>query len=121
MPINYDSKRWKRLAAAIMRRDKYQCQYARRYGRMVPAEVVHHIFPAEDYPELAWEPWNLIALSRAAHNRMHDRDSNELTQTGEELLRRIAQKNGFDVPDRYQADRQEPKAWRTKKSRRWSN
>lgn len=94
MPINYDSKRWKRLAAAIMRRDKYQCQYARRYGRMVPAEVVHHIFPAEDYPELAWEPWNLIALSRAAHNRMHDRDSDTVTAEGRALQERVRRIHG---------------------------
>lgn len=52
----------------VMRRDGYMCQLSKRYGRAVPAEVVHHIFPVNEYPEYAYEPWNLIALSRMLHN-----------------------------------------------------
>lgn len=86
--FDYESPRWKRLARAVMRRDCYMCQLSKRYGKRVPAEVVHHIFPADEYPEYAYEPWNLIALSRAAHNRLHDRNTDALTAEGVALMRR---------------------------------
>ena len=86
--FDYKGKRWKRLAAAVMRRDGYLCQISKRYGKMIPAEVVHHIYPADEYPEFAYKPWNLISLSRAAHNKLHDRDGGALTSAGIELQRR---------------------------------
>ena len=70
--FDYDSVRWKRLARMVMRRDGYMCQLSKRYGKAVPAEVVHHIFPVDEFPEYAYEPWNLIALSRKMHNTLHD-------------------------------------------------
>ena len=60
----------------------------RRYGKNVPAEVVHHIFPADEYPEYAYCLWNLISLSREYHNRMHDRTTGKLTDAGISLQRR---------------------------------
>ena len=71
-----------------MRRDGYRCQISKRYGKAVPAEVVHHIYPVDEYPEYAYSPWNLISLSRRAHNRLHDRVTGELTEEGILLLRR---------------------------------
>ena len=87
----YDAK-WKRIAAKAMRRDRYKCQISKRYGKSVPAEVVHHIYPVDEYPEYADCLWNLISLSRAAHNRLHDRDSNTLTPEGVALMRRTKPK-----------------------------
>lgn len=86
--MDYKSKRWKTLSAKAMRRDGYKCQIAARYGRSEPAEVVHHIYPADEYPEYAYCLWNLISLSRAAHNKLHDRDGNTLTPEGVALMRR---------------------------------
>lgn len=71
-----------------MRRDGYKCQLSKRYGKAVPAEVVHHIYPVDEYPEYAYCAWNLISLSRAAHNRLHDRNTNALTHEGIALMRR---------------------------------
>lgn len=71
------------------------CQISKRYGKRIDAEVVHHIFPLEDYPEYALCNWNLIALSRAAHNRLHDRTTNKLTAEGERLAYRVAIKQGL--------------------------
>lgn len=71
-----------------MKRDGYQCQISKRYGKAVPAEVVHHIYPVDEYPEYAYCLWNLISLSRAAHNKLHDRESNTLTLEGVALIRR---------------------------------
>ena len=82
------NKRWQRLRAQVLREAGYRCEYAKRYGKRVQASTVHHIWPAEDFPEFAFERWNLIALSTEAHNKMHDRATGRLTETGEQLRRR---------------------------------
>lgn len=84
----YNSKQWERVRERILRRDGYQCQRCKRYGRLRGAAHVHHINPYETHPELALEGWNLIALCRECHNAQHDRDSHELTAEGEKLRRR---------------------------------
>ena len=88
----YKSKRWKRTRAAILARDGYQCQESKRYGKAVPANTVHHIFPISDYPQYRWELWNLISLSNDKHNEMHDRNTGELTEEGKKLQERTARK-----------------------------
>lgn len=77
-----NNKRWRNLRRRALRRDRGFCREAARYGRRVPAEVVHHIWPAEDYPEFAYCLWNLVSLSAAAHDAMHDRDTHRLTPLG---------------------------------------
>lgn len=86
--FNYKSARWQKKRAHILKRDGYMCQYFKRYGRHVEATRVHHIYPTRDYPELAWQDWNLISLSASAHELMHDRDTGELSQLGEQLKSR---------------------------------
>lgn len=86
--MNYKSDRWRKLRARVLRRDKYRCRESARYGRMVEASTVHHIWPAEDYPEYAWCEWNLVSLSSAMHNAMHDRETGKLTELGEAWRRR---------------------------------
>lgn len=88
MAFDYKSPRWLRLRASVLRQAGYRCQFFKRYGRRVEAVHVHHIWPAEDYPEYAWCRWNLIALSQAAHNMMHDRSTGKLTAEGEALRRK---------------------------------
>lgn len=86
--MDYTSRRWIRLREKILKRDNYQCQYSKRYGRRVQANTVHHIFPVETYPQYEWCEWNLISLSAEAHNIMHDRDTHELTDEGKKLQNR---------------------------------
>lgn len=90
MSFDYSRKnhRWRRLRERVLREAGFRCQWAKRYGRRVEATHVHHIWPAEDYPEYAYERWNLIALSLEAHDAMHDRISWKLSPTGEALRRR---------------------------------
>lgn len=95
MVFDYKSPAWVRLSKTIMRRDGYKCQIAKRYGKNVPAELVHHIYPADEYPEYAMQPWNLIALSRAEHNALHDRVSGALTAKGAALMRRTTPPKNF--------------------------
>lgn len=92
----YKTKKWERLKRAALRRDGYQCQYAKRYGKNKPAEVVHHIFPREEYPEYQDKLWNLICLSFDAHNKMHDRNTGRLTAEGEELRLRTARRERIE-------------------------
>lgn len=86
--FDYKARRWERLRAQVMRRDGYRCQLSKRFGKSVPADLVHHIYPVDEFPEYAFAPWNLIAVSRAAHNKLHDRDSDKLTAEGVALMRR---------------------------------
>ena len=97
----YKSARWQRLRAMVLRRDGYQCQVTKRYGRRVEATTVHHVFPREEFPEYQWEPWNLISLAGDVHDEMHDRQSGALTEKGVELLKRVARREGVKVPLRY--------------------
>lgn len=87
--MDYKSKRWQTKREAILRRDKYLCQYFKRFGKRKEAEHVHHIFPADQFPEYAFEDWNLISLSKEAHNLMHDRQTGELTAEGKKLQERV--------------------------------
>lgn len=81
------NKRWRRLRERVLREQKW-CQESERYGVRRPAEVVHHVWPAEDYPEFAYCRWNLVALTAEAHDRMHDRLTRKLTPLGERWRRR---------------------------------
>lgn len=74
--------RWQRLRQQALRRDKLRCQEAIRYGRVEEATHVHHIWPAEDYPEYAYCLWNLVSLTKANHDAMHDRRTGKLTTKG---------------------------------------
>lgn len=94
-----DGTRWERLRRSVLRRDNYLDQVAKRYGKRIEADHVHHIFPREYFPEYKWEPWNLISVSLSTHNRLHDRDSHKLTAAGWELLSRTARKQGISVSE----------------------
>ena len=88
--MDYKSWRWKHLRQSILRRDRFQCRECRRYGLAVNATVVHHAYPAEDFPEFAWCPWNLLSLCSACHNAMHDRETGALTDRGLAWRRRVS-------------------------------
>ena len=97
----YKQSRWKTKREHILRRDGYMCQLSKRYGINRPADMVHHVFPRDEFPEYAWSDWNLISLTNAMHDRLHDRSTRALTDDGVKLLRRIARKNNIPVPERY--------------------
>jgi 5-methylcytosine-specific restriction protein A len=101
--MNYKDKRWEHKREVILRRDEYLCQESKRYGKTVAATTVHHIYPAEFYPDLAYVNWNLISLSDSKHNTMHDRDTHELTDKGKALQLRVK-----DKFDKYMQNKQYP-------------
>ena len=83
--VDYYGSKWKRKQKHILKLDGYKCRVAAMYGRAEEANTVHHIYPAEKYPEWAWEDWNLISVSQATHNRLENRKTGELTELGEML------------------------------------
>lgn len=95
----YNSARWRGLRSRVLRRDGYQSQLSKRYGKNVTADVVHHIFPRDQFPEYEWEPWNLISVTKDEHNRLHDRGTQKLSSEGWALLIRTAKKKGIEVKD----------------------
>ena len=86
--FDYQGSKWKKKRKRILRMDGYVDQVLKRYGKIEAATVVHHIYPAEEYPEWAWEDWNLISVSLATHNRLENRNTGELTKEGVALQRR---------------------------------
>ena len=95
----FNSKRWQRLRAAVLRRDAYLDQVAKRYGKRITADTVHHIFPREYFPEYVLASWNLISVSTATHNRLHDRTGHYLTRDGLILLERTAREQKIFLSD----------------------
>lgn len=86
----------------ILKRDGYRCQVNARLGKNIPATTVHHIFPMKEFPEYAWENWNLISVSTEAHEQLHDRSMGALSDEGIALLKRTARKNNIPIPLRYE-------------------
>lgn len=97
----YKEPRWLALRKRVLVRDKYLDQYWKRYGRLINAEMVHHVFPVEDFPQYQWEEWNLVSVAKSTHMMLHDRENDELTDKGMELLRYVARKNRIVIPDWY--------------------
>lgn len=88
MKFDYKSKRWRLKREAILRRDGYECQLSKRYGKNVCAETVHHIWPVREYPQYAFCDWNLISITNKVHESLHDRENGRLTAEGERLRMR---------------------------------
>ena len=67
----YKTTKWIRKRSHILRRDRYQCQECRKYGRFTEATYVHHIQHLEDRPDLALVDSNLESVCLACHNKLH--------------------------------------------------
>lgn len=63
---------------------------------MREGNIVHHIFPRDQFPEYEFCDWNLITVSLATRNTLHDRNTNALTDEGMRLLIRTARKQGIE-------------------------
>lgn len=86
--FDYNSPKWRRKRLKILRLDGYKCRIGAMFGRTEEAVVVHHIYPAEIYPEYAYCDWNLISVSKASHNKLENRNTKELTDLGLQLMER---------------------------------
>ena len=76
------SKKWEKFRDRIMRKHDYLCQESLRYGISTQAEMVHHIFPVSEYPELEFIEWNCLPLTNKKHNTFHDRVNDKVINQG---------------------------------------
>lgn len=95
----YKTSQWEKKRQHILKRDGYKDQLELRAGRNVPAELVHHIFPREQYPEYDLKDWNLISISKDTHKSLH-LFNGELSPLGEKLKRETAIKEGLKYYER---------------------
>ena len=65
----YSTQRWRKLSVAYKRRHPVCCE-CERNGLVRATEIVDHIKPAKDSPELFWEWSNLRPLCHDCHNRI---------------------------------------------------
>lgn len=99
---NYHEPKWERLRKRALVRDKYIDRYQARYGKYRNADLVHHIFPVKEFPEYQYELWNLISVSKSTHALFHDRTTDELTEIGQDVLRRLCKQRNMEIPSKYQ-------------------
>lgn len=95
----YKDSKWIQKRRKILRRDSYQCQECKRYGKNSEASHVHHVIP------VAWcvihmklylfSNKNLLSLCKSCHDKMHDRTNDKLTVKGKQLVARIFQAEGI--------------------------
>ncbi len=85
--MDYQCAKWKKKRAKILRLDGYRDVVAGWYGRTAAAQMVHHIYPAEEYPEYAYADWNLISVSYSTHKKLENHMTGGLTELGKQLMR----------------------------------
>lgn len=84
--IDYGSMKWKKKRLKILKRDGYRDKVAEMYGQILEGNMVHHIYPASQYPQWAYEDWNLITINKEkTHNKLENRKTGELTELGRQL------------------------------------
>ena len=89
----YHTQRWKNLRTYIlMKYNAIDIYTLYKYGRIEPADTVHHIESAQDRPDLFYTGENLIPVSRAGHMEIHARYKNEDKQTVKEELKKYREK-----------------------------
>ncbi len=85
----YHSAAWKRVRALAMQRDQGMCQdcmdrLRAGYGiKPNRAQMVHHIIPLEERPDLALDLNNLRSLCNECHNRQHPEKGRDRRQAKE--------------------------------------
>lgn len=80
--MRYDTARWHKKRRHILALDGYKDRVAAWYGKAVEATIVHHIYPADEYPQWRYCDWNLISVSFTTHNKLENRQTGELTELG---------------------------------------
>ena len=81
----------------MLKRDGYLDQMELRNGRRVEADTVHHIFPADVYPQYKYCAWNLISLTFGNHEAMHNRIMGTLSSAGRKLMMELSEQRGIPI------------------------
>lgn len=67
----YKSYAWQQTAAAARKRQNNECQRCKAKGFYNRCEIVHHIKPLKQRPDLAYDLDNLECLCLDCHNEEH--------------------------------------------------
>ena len=100
----YDSAMWRKLRESIKARANGCDEYVLyTTGRIVPGYLVHHIYPADEYPAMRLLPNNLIYVSKDTHDWIHSVYRQGLDAKHELIkkLFRIVAKTDDDAVDWY--------------------
>lgn len=85
----YSTMKWRTKRTTMLKRDEYQCQQCKRYGKVVGATTVHHIIPLSERPDLKLCNENLVSLCNECHESMHNKYDYDLSKLGKELKNRL--------------------------------
>lgn len=100
----YDSQMWRKLRESIKARANGCDEYVfATTDRIVPGYLVHHIYPADEYPAMRLLPNNLIYVSKDTHEWIHSVYRQGLDAKHELIkkLFRIVAKTDDDAVDWY--------------------
>lgn len=85
----YNTKAWKQIRLERLARDNYLCRRCKKRNLLIPATMVHHIKPLEDYPELALELDNLISLCNDCHEQITNRWAKKKQRESKRIKARV--------------------------------
>lgn len=72
----YDSRAWRKLRREVLRDDNYECQICKAKHKHTRAEIVHHQYHLDEYPQYGLMKYvyvdgewrrNLISVCRGCH------------------------------------------------------
>lgn len=63
----YKTKRWQRVRARQLNRQRY-CECPHHKGKRVPADTVDHKIPHRGDPKLFWDERNLQSMTKPCHD-----------------------------------------------------
>ena len=71
----YNDRYWRNLTMEIIKNNHNECTLCKQRGKYTQAQMVHHIEPLKQSPELAYNRDNLMPLCNDCHDRVHKRGS----------------------------------------------
>lgn len=99
----YNCRAWRHLKSYVLKLQHYECQLCGIQGKAVPADVVHHIIPVRDRPDLALTQTNCMALCKECHKKIHESmkdrkrcTSGDIKRQKRQTMRQIAQEKFKD-------------------------
>ena len=70
--IRYGTKQWKALRKQKMQLNPLcECDHCIKNDACLEAQLVHHIIPVEQRPDLLLEMTNLMSVTHECHKRIH--------------------------------------------------
>lgn len=100
----YDSAMWRKLRDSIKARANGCDEWIlASTGRIVPGDLVHHIYPSDEYPSMRLLPDNLIYVSKQTHEWIHSvyRQGKDAKHELTRRLFRAVMKTGDEPVDWY--------------------